>query len=141
MLVTPKQMQELEKLTDAAGVSYAEMMERAGHALAMFVIHHYPDMHKILLLAGNGNNGGDCYVAAYYLHMYDKNVRILAPMGEPKTEISRIACDRALKAGIPVRSDPDSFMKSAEIIIDGLFGTGFPDSEFIIAVRKNPDCL
>jgi len=125
MLVTPRQMQELEKLTDLSGVSYSEMMERAGHGLAMFILNHYPDCHEILFLAGNGNNGGDCYVAGYYLHLHDKQVRIFAPLGEPKTEISKNARDRAVTAGISISYEPDVFPESAEIIVDGLFGTGF----------------
>ena len=91
MLVTPKQMQILEKLTDVSGVSYSEMMERAGHALADFLIQNYGDCESFLFLAGNGNNGGDCYVAAYYLNFYQKRIEILAPMGEPKTKISQNA--------------------------------------------------
>ena len=125
MLVTPKQMQMLEKLTDESGVSYSEMMERAGHGLAEFLMQNYGDCDSFLFLAGNGNNGGDCYVAGYYLHFYHKDVRILAPLGEPKTEISRTARDRAVKSGIPVLSEPDDFLNSAEVLIDGIFGTGF----------------
>ena len=125
MLVTPKQMQMLEKLTDESGVSYAEMMERAGHALADFLIQNYGDCESFLFLAGNGNNGGDCYVAAYYLNFYHKQIQILAPMGEPKTEISQNARDRAIKAGIMIKSEPDSFLENAEVLIDGIFGTGF----------------
>ncbi len=125
MLVTPKQMQILEKLTDVSGVSYSEMMERAGHALADFLIQNYGDCESFLFLAGNGNNGGDCYVAAYYLNFYHKRIEILAPMGEPKTKISQNARNRAIKAGIMIKSEPDSFLENAEVLIDGIFGTGF----------------
>lgn len=125
MLVTPKQMQILEKLTDESGISYAEMMERAGHALADFLIKNYSNCESFLFLAGNGNNGGDCYVAAYYLNFYHKQIQILAPMGEPKTEISKNARDRAEKSGIPVLSEADDFLYQAEVLIDGIFGTGF----------------
>ncbi len=125
MLVTPKQMQILEKLTDESGVSYSEMMERAGHSLADFLMQNYGDCESFLFLAGNGNNGGDCYVAAYYLNFYHKEIKILAPMGEPKTEISRIARDRAVKSGIIILSEADDFLNHAEVLIDGIFGTGF----------------
>lgn len=125
LLVTPEQMQMLEKLTDKSGVSYSEMMEQAGHALAMELLLEYPDCQKFLFLAGTGNNGGDCYVAGYYLKLKHKQVEILAPMGEPKTEISKNAYDRVIKNNIPVKSKPDYFYKQAEVIIDGLFGTGF----------------
>ncbi len=125
MLVTPKQMQRLEALTDAAGVSYAEMMERAGRALAAFILERAPHAQRIVLLAGTGNNGGDCYVAAYALHRAGKNVQVLAPFGAPKTEISRAAAERVLAEGIPVTSAPDAFSETADVLADGLFGTGF----------------
>lgn len=125
MLVTPKQMQKLEALTDAAGVSYAEMMERAGRALADFILARAPHAKNIVLLAGTGNNGGDCYVAAYYLHHAGREVQVLAPCGEPKTEISRAAAERVRENGIPVKSAPDAFFEEADVVADGLFGTGF----------------
>ncbi|MDE7094009.1 MAG: NAD(P)H-hydrate dehydratase [Oscillospiraceae bacterium] len=124
-LVTPEQMQVLEKLTDNSGICYQEMMEQAGHALAMELLLEYPDCQKFLFLVGTGNNGGDCYVAGYYLKLKQKQVEFLAPMGEPKTEISKNAYNRVMKNKIPVKSEPDYFYEQAEIIIDGLFGTGF----------------
>lgn len=125
MYVTPQQMRELERLTFKAGISYAEMMENAGKALAEFVIKNYHAVNKILLIAGNGNNGGDCYVAAYYLKAEGKTVQILTPLGEPKTEISKQARNRAEQAEIKIVSEPDNFLKEAELVIDGIFGTGF----------------
>ena len=125
MYVTPQQMRELERLTFKAGISYAEMMGNAGKALAEFVIKNYHAVNKILLIAGNGNNGGDCYVAAYYLKAEGKTVQILTPLGEPKTEISKQARNRAEQAGINIISERDSFLEEAELVIDGIFGTGF----------------
>ncbi len=123
MLVTPEQMKQLENLTDKSGVSYQEMMERAGKALANFIEKNYPERKTIAFLAGNGNNGGDCYVAAYYLDRNGKQVEIFAPMGEPKTEISRQARRRAEESGIKIYTDMQNC--TAEIFVDGLFGTGF----------------
>ena len=70
MLVTPQQMKFLEEQTDASGVSYGAMMEQAGKALASESEKRFPEKPHILFLAGSGNNGGDCYVAGYYLHFY-----------------------------------------------------------------------
>lgn len=125
MLVTPKQMQKLEQLTDAAGVSYGEMMERAGTALAAQIRAFAPEARTALLLAGSGNNGGDCYVAAACLRLAGWDARILAPFGAPKTEISRNAAGRAAGLGVPILTEADSFLATAEVIVDGLFGTGF----------------
>ncbi len=125
MLVTPKQMQTLEQYTDAHGISYAEMMDRAGKALADCIPQLAPRAHSVLFLAGTGNNGGDCYVAAAQLHRTGMHVRVLAPFGAPKTEISRNAAENAKLAGVPVLSAADDFLETADVIVDGLFGTGF----------------
>ncbi|MDE6731059.1 MAG: NAD(P)H-hydrate dehydratase [Oscillospiraceae bacterium] len=131
-LVTPEQMRTLEQLTDQAGISYAQMMENAGKALAEILLEEYPDKDNFLFLAGTGNNGGDCLVAAFYLKQAGKQVEIAMPLGEPKTEISQNAYQRVLKSQIPVLMEDqvytienESNFKTAEIIIDGLFGIGF----------------
>lgn len=124
MLVTPEQMQILEKLTDASGISYADMMERAGYALAMRLISEYPQAERFLFLAGNGNNGGDCYVAAHYLQFYGKTVQILAINGKPRTEIAKRVQRRALQEHIFITENM-SDLQHADIVIDGIFGTGF----------------
>ncbi|MDE5769353.1 MAG: NAD(P)H-hydrate dehydratase, partial [Oscillospiraceae bacterium] len=131
-LVTPEQMCVLEKLTEQAGISYAQMMENAGKALAEILLEEYPDKNNFLFLAGTGNNGGDCFVAASYLKQAGKQVVIDLPLGESKTEISRNAYQKALENKITVRMEDqvyaeenDCDFETAEVIIDGIFGTGF----------------
>ncbi len=125
MLVTPKQMQMLEQLTDAGGISYAEMMERAGCALAEHIANSDAAEHSVVFLAGTGNNGGDCYVAAARLSQAGWRVQVLAPFGEPKTEISRNAAEQARRCGAAVVHEADDFLENASVVVDGLFGTGF----------------
>ena len=126
MLVSTEQMRQLEALTDRSGISYADMMESAGKALADAIVSHFPDCHRILLLAGSGNNGGDCYVAARYLKQAGKRPELLAPCGRPRTGIARAALDRAKTEGIPVYAQAYDFLfTEPELVVDGLFGTGF----------------
>ena len=90
-VVTPEQMKQLEKLTDESGVSYLEMMENAGTALAAVILERLKDKSNknVLFLCGSGNNGGDCFVAARLLE--ERDVRCTAALlcGEPKTDISK----------------------------------------------------
>lgn len=124
--VTPKQMQELEALTDRAGVSYAEMMEHAGRGLADCIMEEAPDARTVVFLAGTGNNGGDCYVAAYHLARAGWEVQVFAPLGAPKTEISIAAKARAEALGtIRFPECWDQQCVEAQVLVDGLFGTGF----------------
>ena len=126
MLVTPEQMQKLEALTDQSGVSYGHMMERAGKALADTIITRCPDRKKVLFLAGTGNNGGDCYAAAFHLKAAGWLPEILAPLGEPHSDIAKAARERAKRDGIPMFAEAYDFVfQDKEVIVDGIFGTGF----------------
>ena len=126
MLVTPSQMQKLEALTDQSGVSYGHMMERAGLALARVIMDRYPDRRHVLFLAGTGNNGGDCYAAAYHLKTNGWIPEVLSPFGEPASDIAKAARDRAKREGIPMFGEAYDFvMQDKEIVVDGLYGTGF----------------
>lgn len=126
MLVTPEQMQQLEALTDQSGISYGHMMEKAGTALAAIIMERYPEMRRVLFLAGTGNNGGDCYAAAFHLKQAGWMPEILAPTGEPTSDIAKAARDRAKREGIPMFSEAYEFvLQDKDIVVDGLYGTGF----------------
>jgi NAD(P)H-hydrate epimerase len=61
-------MVEAEKTADAAGHSYADMMETAGRLVAEAVIERYSvGGANVSVLVGPGNNGGDGLVAGRYL--------------------------------------------------------------------------
>ncbi|MCR4645747.1 MAG: NAD(P)H-hydrate dehydratase [Oscillospiraceae bacterium] len=126
MFVTPQQMKQLEELTDRSGVSYGEMMRRAGTALAETLMRRYPEKQCVLFLAGNGNNGGDCYVAARVLKQAGWRPEVLAPLGKPHTDIANNAYELAKQDGIPIYEEAYDFLfGEPEVVVDGLFGTGF----------------
>ena len=65
-LVNIEEMRRIEQATDAAGQSYAAMMDMAGRAvsqMATALMVREPGMN-VLVLVGPGNNGGDGLVAA-----------------------------------------------------------------------------
>ena len=136
MFVTPQQMKQLEELTDRSGVSYGEMMSRAGRALAETLMQRYPQKRCVLFLAGSRNNGGDCYVAARVLKQAGWRPEILAPIGKPQTHIANAALELAKQDGIPIYEEAYDFLfGEPEIVVDGLFGTGF-HGELSPNVRK-----
>ena len=127
MLVTPMQMQALEKFTDASGISYGAQMDIAGRMLANVIRERYPDVTRVLLLAGPGNNGGDCYAAAYHMQQAGMRPEIVAPLGDPEiASLAETARDRAKRCGIPIYTDAyDFILQDIPLVVDGLFGTGF----------------
>jgi len=67
-LVTVAEMQALERAADAAGHTYATMMEIAGRGLARWIEAQRDLPRPMIILVGPGNNGGDGLVCARYLH-------------------------------------------------------------------------
>ena len=117
-ILTVAQMTAADRQAIEAGASGAELMERAGAAVADAVIARFP-VHPTVVLAGPGNNGGDGYVIARRLHESGWPVRIEA-LTPPKTPDAIRAKDLWNGETRPLsqRLDP------AELVIDALFGAG-----------------
>jgi hypothetical protein len=74
-LVTVEQMRRIEQASDAAGHTYAAMMERAGTAVAAAIEARVAVKNRrVLVLVGPGNNGGDGLVAARALREAEAEV-------------------------------------------------------------------
>ncbi|WP_419822290.1 NAD(P)H-hydrate epimerase [Anoxybacterium hadale] len=130
--VTAAQMKEIERRADQAGLSYYQMMENAGTRASEFIAEHHPIAgQKVLILCGRGNNGGDGFVVARKLEKLGARVSIALLEGEPKTPDSIENYRLCKELNIPFLSgagESDAILsqvKTAEIIVDGIFGTGF----------------
>jgi hydroxyethylthiazole kinase-like uncharacterized protein yjeF len=129
-IATTEQMREIEKAADAQGLTYADMMEHAGRAVAEEVRSRVgAEGQKVLVLVGPGNNGGDGLVAARHLHdagaqvqLYlwkrevkgDDNFRLIEERGIPHWSAS---ADKGL-------SQLKDLLSSADVLLDALLGTG-----------------
>jgi len=130
-VVTVEQMRAIEKASDAAGHTYAAMMERAGRAVAQ-VLMARQDVRKkrILVLVGPGNNGGDGLVAARYLAQAGAEVACyLTRARDPQSDENSRRLQELSVFCLPADGDPDTrrlqqMAARADIIIDALLGTG-----------------
>jgi len=130
-IVTVAEMKSLEAAADQAGVSYATMMENAGRAVAEAVLARLddPTAHKVLVLCGTGNNGGDGMVAAHYLSNAGVTVTLYFTRrpAENNANFKRLL-EKSLfiaEAGNDQRGRVlNHLAHSATVIIDAIFGTG-----------------
>src|SRR5512145_604001 len=89
-------MQAAEKAADAAGLSYEQMMENAGHAVAEAIAAQFDVAGvRILVLAGPGNNGGDGLVAARYLAQLGAVVSVYGWKRQPREDKNWALLDAA----------------------------------------------
>src|SRR5260370_39370898 len=100
-ILTASEMQRIDRLTsERYGVPTLTLMENAGRAVIDFLVERYSplDRHKITVVCGRGNNGGDGFAAARLLRDKGLNPRGLL-VGVPKSVKGAAAVHLASLAG------------------------------------------
>lgn len=132
-IVTVAEMRAIEEEADASGLSYAQMMDNAGRALADRVLALLEEQPRarITVLVGPGNNGGDALVGGrliaaesehevnFYLYRSrdekkDPNFAAVKEAGLFIAEAENDQRYRVLK----------NLINTSHVIIDGLLGIG-----------------
>ncbi|MBR6107047.1 MAG: NAD(P)H-hydrate dehydratase [Oscillospiraceae bacterium] len=126
-LVTPLEMMKLEEKTNQAGISYETMMDRAGAGLAEHLkkLAAERECSSILFLCGNGNNAGDCFVAASLLSK-QLAVTVCLLAGVPKTRTAYTKFK--MMKNVTVLEEQNAIREAVQqssLIADGIFGIGF----------------
>lgn len=128
-VLTASQMRELDRRTIEAGIPGIVLMENAGHRVAEFLASRFAPLsrHRVAVLCGKGNNGGDGLVIARQLHTRlrprELHVLLAADPGELKGDAA--ASYRMLQAaGCPVAREIGPAMRRATVVLDALLGTG-----------------
>lgn len=135
-ILTIEMMRAAEAEADEAGLSYAEMMNRAGQALASRLAQLLresaapPDQWRVTFLIGPGNNGGDGLIAGRLLaaetsatvHFYLLKAR---PESDPHLQAAQADGLIMTHAQGDRRFHTlQQMVSSSLIIVDALFGTG-----------------
>jgi NAD(P)H-hydrate epimerase len=136
--ISSDQMYSIEdKAHNLIGMKRVYMMENAGHGLADFIIVKFRGKlvgKRIVAICGTGNNGGDGFVAARHLSYYygaSVQVILLGFANDLRTEEAKINWQIIQKmdsievtAGNEINDKIKKTMVYADVIIDGIFGTG-----------------
>lgn len=132
-VVTVDEMRHIEASSDAAGHSYAAMMERAGQAVAQAILARQKvQARQILVLVGPGNNGGDGLVAARYLA--EAGARVACYLVKPRDAVQDqnfwLVQERGIDVTLAGEEDEQKWSElrrqlgEANILVDALLGTG-----------------
>lgn len=127
-----EQMKAVEKEAFENGLSYLQMMEKAGKG-CYEKIRSIIDSSakKICILCGKGNNGGDGFVVAGLFLNDGFDVSVALAFGEPVSETARDVYDRLCKTDCKIYDCENdarlvgTALKNADVIVDAVFGTGF----------------
>lgn len=124
-LVNSREMKQCDKnTTEYYGVSSMVLMERAALAVFSEIQKRFSkEDGKVLVLCGNGNNGGDGIAVARLLHLAGWQVEMLLPMkGKKMTPETERQYDTAGKYYVP---ETDHIQEhSYAVVVDALFGIG-----------------
>ena len=120
MVLTKALIRESEENAVKSGAfSFRDLMLKAGNSATEIILERIDIKNKrIAVLCGNGNNGGDGFVIARKLYEYGASVKVVLPLGLPKTEDAKHYF--SLLSDIEITEFTDDY----DIIIDAVFGIG-----------------
>jgi NAD(P)H-hydrate epimerase len=131
-VLTAAQMREADRRTiEEGGVPGAELMERAGAAVARAVRGRFPQARRIVVLCGKGNNGGDGFVAARHLADLRPAVLLFGTRGGVGGDaVGHLARLDSEDLSVHEVTDPGSWARvredvlGSDVVVDALLGTG-----------------
>ncbi|MCZ2115329.1 MAG: NAD(P)H-hydrate dehydratase [Anaerolineae bacterium] len=130
-LFTVNEMVAAEKAADAAGLTYAQMMETAGLRVAEAIWQRYEVVgRQVLVLVGPGNNGGDGLVAGRYLAEAGAKVAFYLLKARSADGDANMAQAEAMGLEFLLAEHDQRFrilhhrLQTTDILIDALLGTG-----------------
>lgn len=125
-LYSAKQVRAIDQSIMAQeAISAFDLMMRAAQAALKVLLNHYPATKQLCVLAGSGNNGGDAWLLAALALKQGLKVDFycLAEQGMRSQE-GQAARAYALAAGVKPQPFVGKFTARADVIVDGLLGTG-----------------
>ena len=133
-VLSPSQMKDLDARTiNEFGLPALVLMENAGRGCADFLVQHFPEVLKglVIILHGTGNNSGDGFVIARWLASSGVRVVLLKVTGDKFTPESRANSVLCEKMGInsmdwsTTSALARHLLHQCSLIIDAVYGISF----------------
>jgi len=124
-LYTAAGCRELDRRAiEEQGIAGFELMQRAGRAALRVLLDRFPEVRRVAVCCGKGNNAGDGYLVAGLAREIglDVTVHQLGAAGDLGGDAGR-ARDFAAERGVTPLSGPPETL-SADVVVDALLGTG-----------------
>lgn len=128
-VLTVEQMRSIDSRTIESGVPELVLMENAGCRVVEYLVSRYAPLarHRVVVLCGKGNNGGDGLVVARQLHMLHgpASLDVVLPWDEGDMSPCAAANLRMLKShGVGIHTAIQPRMRAATLVLDAVLGTG-----------------
>ncbi|SPE35614.1 Bifunctional NAD(P)H-hydrate repair enzyme Nnr (Includes: ADP-dependent (S)-NAD(P)H-hydrate dehydratase; NAD(P)H-hydrate epimerase) [Candidatus Sulfopaludibacter sp. SbA3] len=128
-VLTAAQMREVDRRTVQAGIPGIVMMENAGHRVVEFLTERFAPLstHRIVVLCGKGNNGGDGMAIARQLYTRCSPEALYVLLLASQEELSGEALanyQMLTGCGCPILHELPAAAQAATLVVDALLGTG-----------------
>jgi ADP-dependent NAD(P)H-hydrate dehydratase / NAD(P)H-hydrate epimerase len=111
------------------GIPGYTLMKRAGEAALRYLRTRWPMAHRIVIVCGGGNNGGDGYVLGRFAQAAGLTVTLLAAVNPEELKgDARLAWEDFGVSGGEVHPFAPSLLSGGDVIVDALLGTGLRGS-------------
>lgn len=124
-IISVEEMYTLDQQTcDALDITSFELMQKAAHSLNNYLRQFLDFSHKVVVLAGKGNNGGDAIILHQLIQDYTNSSLYIFGKGKQSLD-NKIALSTCQDYKV---NDTEEFLNAldeATHVIDGLFGIGF----------------
>ncbi len=110
---------------DELGIEGYTLMKRAGEAALRYLRTRWPTAHRLVIVCGAGNNGGDGYVLARFAQAAGLTVSVLSvgSLSALRGD-ARQAYEDLRASGGQVQPFAADLLGAGELIVDALLGTG-----------------
>lgn len=131
-IFTSEVIKSLDKATcESQKISSVDLMERAAQAVAVEIMQRFFSSHRIVVIAGPGNNGGDALAVARLLieqGYSDVEVYLFNVTGrlshDCQIERERLESIEDVSLTVVEREFVPPVLGPSDVVVDGLFGSG-----------------